>query len=88
MALVVDDFQRQGTRTVAGLDDDNELAVEEAHGGSGEGLERGGIAIADSTEGASALNLKAQLVGCIGDECAVGINERDGDEGEVLGVGF
>ena len=70
------------------LHHDYQLAVEQAHGGLGERLQRRGIAIAYGPEGAGAADVEAQLVGGSGDEGAALVDERDGDEGQVLAVGL
>ena len=57
------------------LYNDYQLAAEQFHGGLSERLQRGSIAVADSTERTRSLHLEAQLVGSIGNECAVLVDQ-------------
>ena len=69
-ALFIADGEDDVARLITGLHDDDELAIEETHGGLGEGLQRGGVAVAHGAEGASTTHVEGELILCVGDERA------------------
>ena len=68
--------------------DNYQLAVEEAHLGLSEGLQRGGIAIARGLVGASSCHTEFKPVGGIGAQGAVLINEAHRNVGQVVAIGL
>lgn len=83
----VGDLQGECAGLAGTADDDHQLAVEQFHRGLPKGFQTRGVAVADGLEGACARDLEGQLVGGIGDEDALGIGQRDGDEGKVIAGG-
>ena len=81
-------LEGDGARCFFAADDDDELAAEEFHRGFGERLQTGGVAVADGLKGTGARDFKGQLVISIGNEGTFGIGQRDGDEGQILAIGF
>ena len=73
---------------IGSLDHHHQLPGEELHSGLGERLQRGGIAIADGTEGTGTCDLKGQLVVAVRDERATAVGEAYGDESQVFAVGL
>ena len=88
LALLVLDNKRQLTFFFACLHYYNQLPGKELHGGLGEGFQTGGVAVADSTECACSRYLERQLVSGIRDERAILVNQADGDECQVVAIGF
>lgn len=71
-----------------GLANDYQLAVEEAHLGLSEGLQRGGIAVAGGLVGASTCHTEFKPVGGIGAQGAVLIDKAHRNVGQVVAVGL
>ena len=84
--LAVGDSQRDIACPLGAAEYDHQLAIEEFHSGLGEGLQRRGIAIAGGLETSCPRNLECQLVGGIGNECTLLVNERHGDKGQVVAI--
>ena len=80
MALGVGDGEEDVAFLRGGLDDDDELAMEQSHGGLDKRLEGCGIAIAYGLERAAACDIKCELVGGIWDQMAILICQTDGHE--------
>ena len=81
------DSECHHTRSFAGLADDYQLAVEEAHLRLGEGLQRSGIAVAGSLVGARSSYAEFKPVGSIGALGAILVHEAHGDIGKVVAIG-
>ena len=84
--LTVGDLERQLPGMFGSLNNHNELSAEKSHGGFRKRFETRSVAIANSTESTRTLNFERQLIGGIGDEGAVFIDQRDGDKSQILTI--
>ena len=86
--LLVAHGEANVARCSACLQHYHELAVEESHGGLGELLERGCVAVAHALKGACSAHLEGELVGRVGTDCAIFVGQADHHVCQVLSVGL